>query len=435
MIKPITGVNYSHFFLRMDGTRAKYYYDEADLASIGFGYYKKNKTVKQLKYFIRLHKQDYLKAKRLAKKNPKHLQTLSLKELVRVAQKTTKELSMAVGTAHCIEGISFVSELKIKEMLDKRGLNNHENFQILSAAIKPSFLSQAQMMLWQIKNAKKEKQKILVKRFLKKFGWIDNSYVKAIVLSHEDVVKKSKAQKYLPTFEKLKNNKSSKARLIKELGLSEKEKFVINTVEVCTSWQDDRKKYLLETLSWLEPVVEELALRVNIPTENFKFIHSRELTYPNLTSPKFVKLLLNRYPKSDSYAIKNKIFIFTEKDSAYIEKCLNKPNNQRLMELKGMVACKGFVKGRVKICASYHDIAKVKKGEILVTSMTRPEFLPAMQKAAGFVTDEGGVTSHAGIVSREMNKPCIIGTKIATRVLKDGDMVEVDANKGIVRKI
>jgi pyruvate,water dikinase len=77
----------------------------------------------------------------------------------------------------------------------------------------------------------------------------------------------------------------------------------------------------------------------------------------------------------------------------------------------------------------------VKKGEILIASMTRPEFLPAMQKAAAFVTDEGGITSHAAIVSREMKKPCIIGTKIATKVFKDGDMVEVDANKGIVRKL
>jgi pyruvate,water dikinase len=56
-----------------------------------------------------------------------------------------------------------------------------------------------------------------------------------------------------------------------------------------------------------------------------------------------------------------------------------------------------------------------------------------MQKAAAFVTDEGGLTCHAAIVAREMKKPCIIGTKIATKVLKDGDMVEVDANKGIVK--
>ena len=61
--------------------------------------------------------------------------------------------------------------------------------------------------------------------------------------------------------------------------------------------------------------------------------------------------------------------------------------------------------------------------------------VPVMQLAAAFVTDEGGVTCHAAIISREMKKPCVIGTKHATKVFKDGDKVEVDANKGVVKKI
>lgn len=77
----------------------------------------------------------------------------------------------------------------------------------------------------------------------------------------------------------------------------------------------------------------------------------------------------------------------------------------------------------------------MEKGEILVTVMTSPDFMVAAKKAAAIVTDEGGITCHAAIVSREMKIPCIIGTKIATKVLKDGDIVEVDADKGVVRKI
>ena len=65
--------------------------------------------------------------------------------------------------------------------------------------------------------------------------------------------------------------------------------------------------------------------------------------------------------------------------------------------------------------------------------MTTPDFVPAMRKAAAIITNEGGITCHAAIVSRELGKPCITGTKIASKVLKDGDMVEVDAEKGIVR--
>lgn len=64
-----------------------------------------------------------------------------------------------------------------------------------------------------------------------------------------------------------------------------------------------------------------------------------------------------------------------------------------------------------------------------------PPLVPAMNRAAAIITNTGGITCHAAIVSREMKKPCIIGTKIATRVLKDGDLVEVDADKGVVRII
>lgn len=100
---------------------------------------------------------------------------------------------------------------------------------------------------------------------------------------------------------------------------------------------------------------------------------------------------------------------------------------------KGTVVCKGIVRGLVKIVKNANDFSKIEQGDVLVTSMTTPEMVPIMKRARAFVTNEGGVTCHAAIISREMRKPCIIGTKIATQVLKDGDMVEVDADKGVVR--
>ena len=65
--------------------------------------------------------------------------------------------------------------------------------------------------------------------------------------------------------------------------------------------------------------------------------------------------------------------------------------------------------------------------------MTFPNFIPAMEKAAAFVTDEGGILCHAAIVARELKKPCVVGTNISTQILKDGDMIEVDADNGVVR--
>ncbi len=101
--------------------------------------------------------------------------------------------------------------------------------------------------------------------------------------------------------------------------------------------------------------------------------------------------------------------------------------------VKGQSAFKGVVQGRVRIVLDVSANHGFTQGEILVAGMTRPEYVPLMKKAAGIVTDEGGITCHAAIVSRELKIPCVTGTKIATRLLKDGDLVEVDANEGIVK--
>lgn len=108
--------------------------------------------------------------------------------------------------------------------------------------------------------------------------------------------------------------------------------------------------------------------------------------------------------------------------------------DEGIKEIKGQIANKGKVTGVCKIVYTDVDLDKVSGDrDVIVAPMTRPEFIPAMKKAVAFVTDEGGVTCHAAIVSREMGKPCIIGTKNATDILKDGMEVEVDADNGIIR--
>lgn len=109
--------------------------------------------------------------------------------------------------------------------------------------------------------------------------------------------------------------------------------------------------------------------------------------------------------------------------------------DSNIKELKGTPAFPGHAIGIVKLIHKADDMAKMNKGDILVSPATNPNVVPAMKKAAAIVTDEGGVTCHAAIVSRELKIPCVIGTKVATRLFKDGDRVEVDATKGIVRKV
>ncbi len=99
-------------------------------------------------------------------------------------------------------------------------------------------------------------------------------------------------------------------------------------------------------------------------------------------------------------------------------------------QFKGTVARKGFkkIQGIVRVVLDKRDFSKFKKGEILVTDETDASFLPLMQKAKAIITDEGGILCHAAIVAREMKKPCVVGTKIASRALRTGSVVGIDVN-------
>lgn len=99
---------------------------------------------------------------------------------------------------------------------------------------------------------------------------------------------------------------------------------------------------------------------------------------------------------------------------------------------RGLGASPGIGKGKVVILAGPREIGKVQKGDVLVTEMTTPDFVPAMKKASAIVTNSGGMTCHAAIVSREMGIPCIVGTKNATQALKEGQFVTVDAVRGMI---
>ena len=100
--------------------------------------------------------------------------------------------------------------------------------------------------------------------------------------------------------------------------------------------------------------------------------------------------------------------------------------------LKGTVANQGEITAIVFVIKKPADIAKFKSGSILVATMTNPAYVPAMMKAVGIITDIGGITCHAAIIARELGVPCVVGTKVASQILKTGQVVTIDAQKGIV---
>ncbi len=124
---------------------------------------------------------------------------------------------------------------------------------------------------------------------------------------------------------------------------------------------------------------------------------------------------------------------FDEQDVAAVEKILL--DSAAVKNLTGQVAYPGNARGRVRIILDPLPEKAFDDGDILVTGMTRPDYLPYIKKSAGFITDAGGILSHAAITARELKKPCIIGTEAGTKLLKDGDIVEINGEKGTVTLI
>ncbi|MBU0546517.1 hypothetical protein KKA13_04690, partial [Patescibacteria group bacterium] len=123
----------------------------------------------------------------------------------------------------------------------------------------------------------------------------------------------------------------------------------------------------------------------------------------------------------------------------YVEpdKTFTEDDRHRVKLLEGSTACLGktgdWVSGEVKIVISPEDMKKMRQGDILVATSTTPELVPAMKMAGAIVTDLGGITSHAAIVSRELNVPCVIGTRYASKLFKDGDQAVVCPRHGYIK--
>ena len=229
----------------------------------------------------------------------------------------------------------------------------------------------------------------------------------------------------------------SKTRLLKKLQLSLFDRKLFQIAADIIYLKAYRKDVWFYGCYIMEKIHKEIAKRLNLSLKQVRFLAYWEVE-PALKKDNFSEKILNdriTYTVYYQKGLKGKIYsgkrakIFLSK--LHIEKEKIIPMN----ELVGTCACPGSVKGTVKIVNQPDEMAKMNKGDIMVAHTTFPSLVPAMRKASAIVTDDGGITCHAAIVARELKTPCVVGTKIATKVLHDGDRVEVDADKGIVKKI
>ena len=182
-------------------------------------------------------------------------------------------------------------------------------------------------------------------------------------------------------------------------------------------------------------VLEEIAKRLDVTKADVQFMKPIEVEEALLQKKLDRNVIKKRTEFCVCYAEKGKDELYTGKKAEELAKTVERKKIEGVTEINGQTGCIGYAKGEVKIITRPSDMVKMNKGAVLVSIATDPDIVTAMKKASAIVTEQGGVTSHAAIVARELNIPCVIGTKTATQVLKDGDLVEVDATNGTITKL
>ncbi|MBR3697342.1 MAG: hypothetical protein IKM97_03645 [Clostridia bacterium] len=194
-------------------------------------------------------------------------------------------------------------------------------------------------------------------------------------------------------------------------------------------------------------ILAEISRKANIPDQDLIMLSDKEimeiLNNDGKINEKTMNILENRKIGFAMIWLDGDITTIFGKESielqAEIAKKFKTTSNNIQKEnentISGKIANKGKARGIARILITYEDTYKVNKGDIIVASMTTPDYVSAMEKASGFITDEGGITCHAAILSREFDVPCIVGTVNATEKIKDGEMIELDAYNGKVYKL
>ncbi|MEI7511737.1 MAG: PEP/pyruvate-binding domain-containing protein [Candidatus Peregrinibacteria bacterium] len=293
-----------------------------------------------------------------------------------------------------------------------------------------SFLEEERADRW---NMPKQDRDALQKH-AEKYFYIQNNYAHAVRLPVEvfEKMREEEGQENeIHPEEAMRIRMNEKMKIIADFSISGWDQTLLTVMDEFFTLQDTRKKYVLISNVYQFQFLREAERRTGIPLDLLCF--SAQPEYRQILQKTISLEILKERSKCCAIVHDEHGYTIVTGKTAKNALQFFQKRKDDTESITGMVASKGCVTGRVKKVMKIHHMVNMEKGDVLVASMTRPEMVPAMKLASAIITDEGGVTCHAAIVSREMGIPCIIGTKIATQVLRDGDLVEVDANAGVVR--
>ncbi|MBU0471559.1 MAG: hypothetical protein KKF89_00030 [Nanoarchaeota archaeon] len=402
-----------------------------------------------------------------------NLSKLSDKEIVSLFRKFTDKQAKMYTYGTILPLLDFIefsfveSNLKkfLRKKVDEQDFNKY--YEVFTQPIKNSFAQDQEECLlrlmaqfysnkWinNIKNKKLSELKIIHPDFYKKlkshaekYAWVYYVYMGPAYDENNflDFIKDYLNKKVNPSEElekivrKKENFKMLKQEYLEKLRPDDFNRVILNLAGKIVWAKPARKDFQSKSYYYLESLLREICKRLDIT-----LMQCWSFT-PELLEETFKKGCVDKELLNSIY--KFHIIIPADDDTVLLlvgeeAKRFQKKNihykddlNLDISEVKGSCAQPGKAKGFVKIINQPSDMNKMNEGDILVSIATTPSIVLAMKKAAAIVTDEGGITSHASIVSRELGITCVVGTKIATKVFKDGDLVEVDADNGVVKRI
>ena len=454
-MKKLLGISYQVTISVINGEQEEWFWAKNDLERIKNYVIDKGYTDK--KFIPRIYKQWEKIRKQFEKNWQKFIKTdlskLSDQKLLAIYDSIYAPYVNESALGYLSDAVSINSEVWLKQDLERDiNLSLDKEFTILTAFNFDTFVNQEKKDLLGILKiiqqqgitdiANNKKIQVQLAKHAAKYFWITNNYAAWVVLDKkffmakiETMIKEGiMAETELVKIETdSKKFQQEKTELLKKLNFSDLALFKLNIFEVFGQMLDLRKRCVLTVNHGFFMILKEVSRRTGLDFEILKYSIGPEL--PDILShknqAKWQDVLTKRSKNVAIFCYGDQELITTE----HIDRNIFYNKISSNIEVKGSVAFKGKVIGRCKILLNSKEAGKINEGDILFASNTTPDYVPAMKKAAAFVTDLGGITSHAAIVAREMQKPCIIGTKIGTRVFKDGDMVEVDADNGIVKII
>ncbi len=364
-------------------------------------------------------------------------------DVLDVYKKWTELLNLWGIFGFCPFAVEGVIDPTFRESIS--GFSKDEQEKIIATVSSPSKLNAYQEMRLEITEASFSQDFSKVKDLVSKYNWyseysfveplLDEEYFITEIKKIDSVKAKEEKEKILYDVEENKKNytlllekiSDSQTRLLAEI-LHTYTFLRTDRIDIYKKGQSQiRRVYQLVAKLLLEKTREEwtIAHIANLTNNEIKAFLENDITPKKKDidirlSGKYIYLFDNGEPQ---------IFI----DDESINEARKLMHKEVAQEIKGAIAYRGKVSGKVAMVKTKDDLIKVKEGSILVSRITMPDYTPAMKIASAFVTEEGGITSHAAIIARELKKPCVIGTKIATQVLRDGQEVEIDDNNFLIK--